>query len=67
MTKDLPMQCNNLGQNIVGKFTKLSKFGVTMECLTADFSHFFSTAVKVCPLASRLATRHQFQSFQRLS
>ena len=37
----------NLGQDIVDKFKKLSKIGFFMECLTADFSHFSGTAVKI--------------------
>ena len=39
---------HNLGQNIVDKFMKLSKIGFYIECVTADFSQFTSTPVKVC-------------------
>ena len=32
----------NLGQNIVDKFTKSSKIGLSMECFAADFLRFFT-------------------------
>ena len=32
----------NLGQKIGDKFTKLSKIGFSMECITAEFLQFFS-------------------------
>ena len=38
---------NNHGHNIVGKFTKLSKVGVSLEFLTTDVLQFSRTAVEV--------------------
>ena len=35
----------NLRQNIVDKFTKISKLGFSMECLAADFLHSYGTAL----------------------
>lgn len=39
---------SNPEQKIVDKFTKLSKTDFSMECLTIDFSLFFSKNVKNC-------------------
>ena len=41
---------DNIGQKIEDKFTKLSKIGFSVECLTADFSRFSSRKLKICIL-----------------
>ena len=38
-----------------------------MERLTADFSRFFSTNVKICFEGGQLGTRHQTQALQGFS
>ena len=57
----------NLGQEVVDKFTKLSKTVFSMECFTADFLRFFPENVKIWLLGGRLGTRHQIQAFQGFS
>ena len=57
----------NHGQNIVNKFTKLSKIAFSVRCFTADLSQFSNTTVKISLLDDCLATDHQFQAFQRFS
>ena len=37
---------NNVGQNIVDKFSKLSKIGLSVKCLRGDFLQFSSAIVK---------------------
>ena len=41
------------GQNIVDKFSYLSKIGVTLECFKGDFSQFSSTVVEIWLLGGR--------------
>lgn len=53
-----------IGQNIVHKFTKLSKLGDFLECFTADFFQLPITTVKNWPLGSCLGTSHQCQAFE---
>ena len=53
----------NLGQKIVGKFTKFGKIWISRKCFTADFS----TNIKICLLGGRLGTRHQILTFQGFS
>ena len=48
----------NHGQNVVDKFTKLSKIGFFVERFTAHFSKFSSKTVKICLLGSWLGTCH---------
>ena len=50
------LSSDNLGQNIVGKSTKLSKTGFPMECFRADFLQFCSVVVKNCLWGSRQST-----------
>ena len=54
----------NLGQGIVGKFTKLSTIGFCRECFTDDYSQFSKAIAKICPLGGRLVTLLPFQAFQ---
>ena len=63
----LDAKIQNLEQNTVDKFMKLSKTGFSMECFTAGFSHNSSKPVKICLLVDRLGFRHQFQAFQGFS
>ena len=44
----------NLGQNIVDKFTKLSKINFSIEYFTAHFSQFSSAIDRICLLGDRL-------------
>ena len=55
----------HLGQNIVDKFTGISKIVLSIECFTADFSQFSSITVKICLLGDLLGSRRHFQAFQR--
>ena len=48
----------NHGQNIVDKFTKLNKIGVSLECFTANFSPLSSTTVKVRLFCGCLGKSH---------
>ena len=50
----------NLGQNMVDKFTKLSKINFSMGCFTADILQFPNTTVKSYLLGDRLGTHIQF-------
>ena len=50
------------GQNIAGKFTKLSEIGIPFKC-----SEFSSTTAKIWILGERLETYHQSQDFQGFS
>ena len=52
---------------ILGKFTKPSKIGISMEYFTVNFSQFSGTNVKIYFLGGRLVTRQQIQAFQRFS
>ena len=64
-TPPKPFRLNyNLGQNIVDKFTKLSKIGFSMERFTADFLQFSNATVKIYLLGGRLDTHVQFQAIQ---
>ena len=54
----------NLRQNIVDKFTKISKLGFSMECLAADFLHFYGTALSICLFGVQLGTPLRLPAFQ---
>ena len=54
----------NLGQNIVNKYTKLTKLGFTTECFSHDFLQFPGTIVKIWLLGYRLVTCDKLQAFQ---
>ena len=46
----------SLGQNLVDKFTKVSKIDISRECFTADFLQFSNATVEMCLLIGRLGT-----------
>ena len=52
----------NLGQNIVGKFTKIN-IGFSMECFTTDFLQLSSATVKNGLAAVRLGKAKNSQLF----
>ena len=45
-------------QNIVAKFTKLSKLDVLLECFTVEYSQFPETTAKIWFLGGQLGTCH---------
>ena len=53
-----------LGQNIVEKFTKLSKTGFCKEYFTADFLWFPVTNVKIC--RGQLGTQYEIKDITEL-
>ena len=57
----LGMFFHNLGQNVVEKFTKFSKIGVSVECFIADLLQLSSATVTtdVWFLGGRLGTCYQ--------
>ena len=57
----------NLGIYIADNFMKLCEIGFAMECITGDFSQFFSKTVKFCLLFARRGTCHQFLVFKKFS
>ena len=58
---------DNPGQNMLDKFTKLSKIRFSLECFTADFLQVSSTTIKIYLLRDRLGTHHQFQKIHKFS
>ena len=63
---DLAVIGYNLEKGIADKFTKF-RICFIVECFTADFCDFFSTAANICLLGIRLGTCHQIQAFQSFS
>ena len=54
----------NPGQNVVNKFTKLSKIDFCMECFTPGFYEFLT---KTSKFVFWVGTHHQIQAIQELS
>ena len=56
-----------LGKNVAGKVTKLSKISFSIERFTDDFLQFSKTTAQICLLVGWLGTSHQLQAFQGFS
>ena len=62
----LRLRYNN-GQNIVDKFTKLSKISVSWEYFTADLPQLSTITVEIWLLDACLGTCYQLKTFQGFS
>ena len=58
---------NNLGQKLGDKFTKFSKIGFSMECVTADFLQFFTKIPQILTFGWTAGYSPSNQTFQGFS
>ena len=58
---------HNLGQNILEKFSKLSKKNFSVKCLKNDFLQFFSKIVKIFILGAIVCNSKYLRDFLEIS